>query len=138
MPEYAVAMNIEPGIELVEETEGIGNAAKKGDRVVYNIRIFLNRGDEVPINEEQVKQSLPTDILRRQGDRVFVDHQTTLGKRRSIAGIERSLIGMKPGGYRKIRLSPHLAYGEKGIPDLIPANAVLVIEIWLRELHADA
>jgi FKBP-type peptidyl-prolyl cis-trans isomerase 2 len=123
---------------LVEETEGIGNAAKKGDRVVYNIRIFLNRGDEVPINEEQVKQSLPTDILRRQGDRVFVDHQTTLGKRRSIAGIERSLIGMKPGGYRKIRLSPHLAYGEKGIPDLIPANAVLVIEIWLRELHADA
>jgi FKBP-type peptidyl-prolyl cis-trans isomerase (trigger factor) len=138
MPEYAVAMNIEPGIELVEETEGIGNAAKKGDRVVYNIRIFLNRGDEVPINEEQVKQSLPTDILRRQGHRVFVDHQTTLGKRRSIAGIERSLIGMKPGGYRKIRLSPHLAYGEKGIPDLIPANAVLVIEIWLRELHADA
>lgn len=130
-------MNIEPGIELIEEKEGIGIAAKKGDRVLYNIRIFLNRGDEVPINEKQVEQGLAADILRREGEKVLVDHQTILGKRRSIAGIERSLIGMKPSGYRKVRVSPHLAYGDKGIPDLIPANAVLVIEIWLREAHAD-
>lgn len=131
-------MNIEPGIELVEETEGVGTAAKKGDRVLYNIRIFLNRGDEVPINEQQVRQGLAADIVRQEGDKVLVDHQTILGKRRSIAGIERSLIGMKPGGYRKVRVSPHLAYGEKGIPDLIPGNAVLLIEIWMRDVHADA
>lgn len=131
-------MNIEPGIELIEEKEGIGTAANKGNRVVYNIRIFLNQGDEVPINENQAKHGLPVDIVRHAGDKVFVDHQTILGKRRSVAGIERSLIGMKPGGYRKVRVSPHLAYGEKGIPGLIPANAVLVVEIWLREAHADA
>jgi FKBP-type peptidyl-prolyl cis-trans isomerase (trigger factor) len=138
MLESVATMNIEPGIELVEETEGVGKATKKGDRVVYNIRIFLNRGDEVPINENQAKHGLRADILRQEGEKVFVDHQTILGKRRSIAGIERSLIGMKPGGYRKVRVSPHLTYGEKGIPGLIPANAVLVIEIWLREAHADA
>jgi FKBP-type peptidyl-prolyl cis-trans isomerase len=39
---------------------------------------------------------------------------------------------MKAGGYRKV--SPHLAYREKGMAGLIPENAVLVIEIWLREI----
>jgi len=34
----------------------------------------------------------------------------------------------------ELRASPHLAYGTKGIPDLIPANAVLVLEIWLRSV----
>jgi len=122
------------GVELIEETEGTGEPAKKGDRVVYNIRIFLNKGDEVPINEKQVSQGLPADIIRREGNQVLVEHRMVLGKRHAIPGIEHSLTGMKPGGYRKVKVSPHLAYGERGIPGLIPANAVLVIEIWLRQV----
>jgi FKBP-type peptidyl-prolyl cis-trans isomerase len=67
----------------------------------------------------------------------LVDHRATLGRREVIAGVERSLMGMKAGGYRKVRVSPHLAYREKGLPGLIPENAVLVVELWLREiLHA--
>jgi FKBP-type peptidyl-prolyl cis-trans isomerase len=41
---------------------------------------------------------------------------------------------MKAGGYRKVRVSPHLAYRDKGIPDLIPPDAVLVVELWLRAI----
>jgi FKBP-type peptidyl-prolyl cis-trans isomerase len=51
-----------------------------------------------------------------------------------MAGVEYSLLGMKEGGYRKVRVSPHLAYREEGLGDLIPANAVLIVELWLREL----
>jgi FKBP-type peptidyl-prolyl cis-trans isomerase len=40
---------------------------------------------------------------------------------------------MNVGGYRKVRISPHLAYRDKGIPGLIPPNAVLICEIWLRD-----
>jgi FKBP-type peptidyl-prolyl cis-trans isomerase len=43
-------------------------------------------------------------------------------------------MGMKVGGYRKVRISPHLAYRDKGIPDLIPPDAVLICEIWLRDI----
>ncbi|HKO31768.1 MAG TPA: FKBP-type peptidyl-prolyl cis-trans isomerase, partial [Nitrospiraceae bacterium] len=61
-------------------------------------------------------------------------HTTVLGRRQAIAGIEHALMGMKVGGYRKVRISPHLAYRDKGIPELIPSNAVLVVEIWLRAI----
>ena len=41
---------------------------------------------------------------------------------------------MKSGGYRKVRVSPHLAYRDKGLPGLIPEDAVLVFEIWMQEI----
>jgi len=41
---------------------------------------------------------------------------------------------MKPGGYRKVRLSPHVAYRDEGLTDLIPPNAVLNVELWLRQV----
>ena len=120
------------GIKLLEEREGIGAPAVSGDRVVYNCRIFLNGGDEVPLNERQAAH-IPQHRLRTENGYRFVDHETTVGKRQTIAGIQYALEGMKPGGYRKIRVSPHLAYRDEGLGGLIPANAILVIELWRRE-----
>lgn len=121
------------GLKLLEEREGEGTPAQKGDRVVYNSRLFLNKGDEVPLNARQVKH-LPKDMIRVEGGVTFVDHTTVLGSRQTMAGVEHALMGMKVGGYRKVRISPHLAYREKGIPDLIPPDAVLICEVWLRNI----
>ena len=118
---------------MLEEREGTGTPAIKGDRVVYNSRLFLNKGDEVPLNAKQV-ESLPKNMIRVEGDATFVDHKTLLGSRQTMAGVEHALMGMKVGGYRKVRISPHLAYRDKGIPDLIPPDAVLICEIWLRDI----
>ena len=123
------------GIKVLEEREGHGRAAQKGDRIVYNLKIFLNQGDEVPLNERQ-SEHLPAEMIRTEGGNRFVDHQIILGRRRAMAGVEYALFGMKPGGYRKVRVSPHLAYGADGLQGLIPAEAVLVIELWLREAEA--
>lgn len=121
------------GLKLLEEREGGGRQAEKGDRVVYNTRIFLSRGDEVPLNDIQAKQ-IPKEMIRVVAGVTFIDHTIVLGQRQAIAGIEHALLGMKAGGYRKVRISPHLAYRDKGIPDLIPAGAVLVVELWMREI----
>ena len=129
-------MNLKRGIELLAEHEGIGESAKKNDRVIYNLKMYLNRGEEVPLNERQADH-LPVDMIRLVDGARFVDHSTVLGSREAIAGVEYSLLGMKKNGYRKVRLSPHIAFRDKGLPGLIPANAVLVVELWLRDLISE-
>ncbi len=125
------------GLKLLEERDGEGRQVEKGDRVVYNIRIFLNQGDEVPLNEIHAKQ-VPKEMIRVVDGVTFIDRTIVLGQRQAIAGIEHALLGMKAGGYRKVRISPHLAYRDKGIPDLIPADAVLTCEILLRALAQES
>jgi hypothetical protein len=127
-------MKLRSGIKLLDEREGSGEPAKTGDRIIYNLKIYLNKGEEVPINERQAEHS-PENMIRigEDGHRL-VDHSITLGQRQAIAGVEYSLVGMKQDGYRKVRVSPHLAYRATGVDGLIPPDAVLVIELWLREL----
>jgi FKBP-type peptidyl-prolyl cis-trans isomerase len=121
------------GLKWLDEREGAGTPAKKGDRVVYNTRIFLNQGDEVPLNDLQAKQ-LPKEMVRVEAGVTFIDHTIVLGRRQAIAGVEHALMGMKVGGYRKVRVSPHLAYREEGLVDLVPSDAVLLVELWLRDI----
>ena len=119
------------GLKLLEEREGQGQEAQRGDQVIYNARIFLNKGDEVGIQAEQIKH-LPNDMIRVVEGSTLIDHKTRLGRRQTIAGVEHALMGMKVGGYRKVRISPYLAYRTKGVPGFIPPDAVLVVEVWLR------
>lgn len=126
-------MRLKSGIKLLDEREGSGEPAKKRDKVIYNLKMFLNKGDEVPLNERQAEY-LPEKMLRNENGSRFVDHALTLGRRQAIAGIEYTLTGMKAGGYRKVRLSPHLAYRDQGLDGLIPANSVLIVELWLRQI----
>lgn len=126
-------MRIKSGVKLLAEIEGQGELAKKGDKVIFNWRLYRNQGDEIPLNEQQAEY-LPPEMIRQADGRRFIDHKTTLGRRQTMAGVEYSLDGMKIGGYRKIRISPHLAYRDEGLGDLVPPNAVLIVEIWLREI----
>jgi FKBP-type peptidyl-prolyl cis-trans isomerase len=121
------------GLKLLEEREGKGMPANKGDRVLFNLRLFLNKGDAVPLNETQATH-LPKERMRVVDGVTLIDRTIILGRREAMAGVEYALMGMKVGGYRKARVSPHLAYRDKGIPDLIPSDAVLICEIWLRDI----
>lgn len=85
----------------------------------------------MPLNEKQA-QYLPGEMMRVHEGKSLIDRTVTLGRREVIVGLERALIGMKVGGYRKVRISPHLAYRDQGLADLIPPRAVLIAEIWLR------
>jgi FKBP-type peptidyl-prolyl cis-trans isomerase (trigger factor) len=120
------------GLKLLDEREGDGPSAQKGDRVMFHMRLFLNKGDEIPLNETQAKH-LPKEMIRVMDGVTFIDHTIVLGRREAIAGVEHTLMGMKVGGYRKVRVSPHLAYRDQGIPDLIPADAVLIVELWMNK-----
>lgn len=127
------AMKLVSGIRLLGEREGTGAPAKKGERAVFNLRLFLNQGEEVPLNAKQAEH-LPKERLRMKRASSSSITRSCLDGGKRLPAVERAVLGMRAGGYRKVCISPHLAYRGKGIPELIPPDAVLVCEIWLRHL----
>ena len=105
------------GVKIEELKIGKGRIATRNDSVRIRCDCFLSRGDVV---ERGVESTID------------------LSFRRTIAGLRYGVEGMREGGRRKIRVSPHLAYGEAGITALIPPNAVLIFDIDLLEICAHA
>lgn len=101
------------GIEIQDLRPGSGPAAGRGQRVTIRYTGFLNRGDKFQEN---------------------ITCTFRVGGREVIAGLARGVEGMRAGGLRRIRVSPHLGYGSAGVPGLIPANAVLIFEVELMEV----
>ena len=128
-------MNIRPGIKLIEEREGSGMLAEKGCHATYNLRAYLSKGDEVLINRRDIAVSWPTEMFTSDDKGDLINFVCVIGKREAFAAVEYALIGMKEGGYRKVKAKPHLAYREAGVPGLVPKNAMLTFEIWLRKLR---
>jgi len=79
------------GLKLLEEREGNGRPAQKSDRLVYDTRIFLNQGDEVPLNDIQAKQLLK-GMLRIVDGISFLDHTIVLGKRQRLPELSMSCL----------------------------------------------
>lgn len=102
------------GIKIISETLGNGPALKKGDRVRLRYDIQLSRGDFLVKDQEAV---------------------WTVGDRHFIAGFRYGLEGIRPGGTRRFRASPHLCYRDAEVAG-IPKNAVLICDIKHVEIVA--
>jgi hypothetical protein len=119
-------MVLKKGLELLSEQDGVGTPVRKHAFYQIKLRLWLHRGDPVRWNKpwglldkdarlEQDGTVLITDV---RIDRVFL-----------FAGLFHGIQGMNVGGTRLLRIAPHLAYGEQGVQDVIPPNAVLTAEL---------
>jgi len=103
------------GIEIWDVKEGKGEAVKEGATVVIHYTGWLT-------DEKATKFDSSVDRGKKA--------EFPLGD--LIKGWQEGIPGMKPGGVRRLKIPPELAYGEKG-RGKIPGNATLVFEIELFE-----
>ncbi|HSU40455.1 MAG TPA: FKBP-type peptidyl-prolyl cis-trans isomerase [Polyangiaceae bacterium] len=57
-----------------------------------------------------------------------------LGAGMVIKGWDEGVVGMKPGGRRKLTIPSDMAYGKSGHPPVIPPDSPLVFDIELLEI----
>ena len=110
-----VSVRQKKGIRIKDLTLGIGRVAEPGMFAVIKYQGFLNRGDKVASSDDQPGG----------------EYRFEVGRRDPTAMLETSVIGMREGGTREARVSPHLAYREGTRDRRIPPNAVIQ---WVIEL----
>lgn len=143
-------MKLRKGLKIINEITGNGPLITSKDYIKYRIKLHLNKGDEVKwqtpttykisasITCDHDGQIISQDINDVPSPINYVDIINCSGivsRGQMINGIFYGILGMQNGGYRKLKISPHLAYGPEGYPPKIPPNAVIIAEIWIDEIQ---
>jgi FKBP-type peptidyl-prolyl cis-trans isomerase 2 len=113
------------GIEVLEDREGFGESLQKGSFYQMRIKMWLHRG-------EPVVWSTPYGLLDRMElspDRTELTADYRIDREFLFAGLFYGVLDMKVGGARRLKIAPHLAYGETGVEGMIPPNALLTVEV---------
>jgi FKBP-type peptidyl-prolyl cis-trans isomerase len=75
----------------------------------------------------------PVGIARLEDNGETLVTQLRIDRRSLVAGLFYGVDGMRVGGMRRLEIAPHLAYGDRGVPGIIPAAALIVAEITILD-----
>ena len=117
------------GIEIITDTPGSGAPVERQQVYHLRLKMWLNQGE--PIRWEHPWGMVDRARLEDNGETLFTDLR--IDRENLFAGLFQGIEGMRIGGTRKLKISPHLAYGESGIPGKVPAQAVIIAEIRFIE-----
>lgn len=101
---------------------GHGRAAKKGDTVSV-LYVGANCSDGHIFDASYEHGNQPFDVK-------------PLGQAQVIAGWNKGLIGVKPGGIRELVIPASLGYGPTGQPPTIKPNETLIFLITVKSVKA--
>jgi FKBP-type peptidyl-prolyl cis-trans isomerase len=113
------------GVELISEEPGDGEPVRKRAFYRVKLRMWLSRGDPVRWSEAWGL----SDRARVEDDGATLITDLRVDRESMFGGLFYGVQGMRIGGTRKLRIAPHLAYREAGIPGMIPPNALLTVEV---------
>jgi uncharacterized protein len=115
------------GLTLLADFPGSGEPVRRQHHYRIRLQLWLNKG-------EAVRWQLawgPVGASRLDDDGATLVTDVRVDRRSLIAGLFYGVDGMRVGGTRRLEIAPHLAYGDRGVPGVIPEAALLTAEITI-------
>ncbi|XP_076007674.1 peptidyl-prolyl cis-trans isomerase FKBP9 isoform X2 [Genypterus blacodes] len=135
--------------------KGSGTEVPSQATLVFDVLLvdIHNPKDNVTIENQAVPESCTRrtvvgDYIRYHYNGTFLNgltfdtsyqrnstYNTYIGMGYVIIGMDQGLLGVCIGERRRVIIPPHLAYGDQGAGNVIPASAVLVFDIHVIDFH---
>jgi FKBP-type peptidyl-prolyl cis-trans isomerase len=113
---------LDSGLKVWDVKEGKGDELKAGAKAVVNYTGWLTDGKAFDSSiDPKFKHVEPFPFTVKSG------------RGGVIKGWADGVVGMKPGGVRRLVIPPELAYGKQGAGDDIPPDATLVFVVEYLE-----
>jgi uncharacterized protein len=120
------------GLNLLTDIPGTGDLVRRQHKYRIRLRLWLNRGEAV--RWQTAWGTVSVARLDDNGETLITE--VRIDRRSLVNGLFYGVEGMRIGGTRRLEIAPHLAYGDRGVPGIIPANAMLTAEITVLEVSA--
>jgi uncharacterized protein len=115
------------GLTLLVDFPGTGEPVRRQHNYRIRLRLWLNKGQAV---RWQMAWG-PVGIAHLDDNGETLITEVRIDRHSLISGLFYGVEGMRVGGTRRLEIAPHLAYGDRSVPGVIPAHAVLTAEITI-------
>ncbi len=119
------------GLTLLSDIPGDGEPVRRQHRYRIRLRLSLHKGQAI---RWQTAWG-PVGAARLEDNGETLITEVHINRRSLVNGLFYGVEGMRIGGTRRLEIAPHLAYGDRGVPGMIPPGAVLIAEITILD-HA--
>ena len=117
------------GLTLLADIPGAGEPVRRQHNYRIRLRLWLNKGQAV----RWLSASGPAGVGRLDDNGETLITKVRIDRGALVSGLFYGVEGMRVGGTRRLEIAPHLAYGDRGVPGVIPPGAVLTAEITVLE-----
>ena len=112
------------GLILLGDFPGSGAPVQRQQNYRVRLRLSLPDGQRVRWRGEWGRVAMP----KLEDDGAMIT-DIRLSRGSLMNGLFYGIDGMRMGGTRSLELAPHMGYGDRGVPGVVPPNATLIAEV---------
>jgi hypothetical protein len=127
----ALRQRLRSGLTLLVDIPGAGELVRRQHKYLIRLRLWLSRGEAV--RWQTAWGPVGTARLDDGGESLITE--VRIDRRSLVNGLFYGVEGMRVGGTRRLGIAPHLAYGDRGVPGVIPAGAMLTAELSILDVR---